>query len=158
VWLINMNQVKAVIMGEGGVGKSTLVSLLQGEGCKRKHEPTIGVNVEKVYIGKNQVAVWDFAGQKRFQFMWDDFIKGAGLTVLVTDSSKKNVMETKELIKKFNNKLGSDIIAIANKQDLAGRLTPEEIENILGVPTFGMVAVNQNNEKALRSILECKIC
>ncbi|MBD3350978.1 MAG: GTP-binding protein [Candidatus Lokiarchaeota archaeon] len=148
-----MNQLKAVIMGEGGVGKSTLLSLLQGKQMSEKRSPTIGVNVEKVYVGENQVAVWDFGGQRRFQFMWDDFIRGTGITVIVTDSSEKNVEETRMIMKQYERKLGSKVIAIANKQDLPDRLPPDKVAEKLGVPTYGMVAVDNRNFKSLYNIL-----
>jgi len=148
-----MNAVKAVIMGEGGVGKTTLVNLLQGKIIDEDSTPTIGVCVEKVLIGDNKVAVWDLGGQKRFQFMWQDFLKGAGLTILVTDSSEKNVKETKYLLEKYNRNLGSKVIAIANKQDLPNRLAPEKIQQELGVPTYGMVAIDKKNFTNLFKIL-----
>jgi len=148
-----MNAIKAVIIGEGGVGKSTLVSLLQGKPIEEKRDPTIGVSVEKVVIGDNKIAVWDLGGQKRFQFLWDDFLRGTGLTILVTDSSEKNVKETKFLLQQFQRNLGSKVIAIANKQDLPDRLSPEKIQEELGIPTYGMVAIDNRNFKELYKIL-----
>ncbi len=152
-----MNQCKAVIMGEGGVGKSTLVALLQGKQIPMTRNPTIGVNVEKVQFEDKQLEVWDFAGQHRFQFMWQDFMKGSSLTLVVTDSSPRNVMETKEILSRYDRSLGAEVIAIANKQDLEGRLTPSEIESILGVPTYGMIATNQMNQDALQSIISSRL-
>ena len=152
-----MNQLKAVVIGEGGVGKSTLVSLIQGKELIKKRAPTIGVNVEKTVLNDNQIAVWDFAGQHRFQFMWDDFLKGSSITMLVTDSSERNVMETKDILSRYNKKLGTNVIAIANKQDLEGSLSPDEISNILGVPTYGMCAINATNQKALLNIIESRL-
>ena len=34
------------------------------------------------------------------------------------------------------------VIAIANKQDLPGSMRPESVQDLLGVPTFGMVAID----------------
>lgn len=152
-----MNQVKAVIMGEGGVGKTTLVSLLKGKQIPRQRKPTIGVDVEKVCLDKNQICVWDLAGQNRFKFMWNDFLKGSELTVVVTDSSQRNVKETKKILQQYDRKLGSKIIAIANKQDLVGSMTPEDISKELGVPTYGMVAINEDNQDALRKIITSRM-
>jgi signal recognition particle receptor subunit beta len=55
--------------------------------------------------------------------MWQDFLKGAGLAVIVCDSTEKNVKQTKEIYNRFERSLGTKIIAIANKQDLPGRLS-----------------------------------
>lgn len=152
-----MNQVKAVIMGEGGVGKTTLVSLLKGKAIPTQRKPTIGVDVEKVTLDQNQICVWDLAGQNRFQFMWRDFLKGSGLTVVVTDSSERNVQETKKILQQYDRELGSKVIAIANKQDVIGSMSPEAISRELGVPTYGMVAINRDNQEALRNIITSKM-
>ncbi|MHA1728862.1 MAG: ADP-ribosylation factor-like protein [Promethearchaeota archaeon] len=152
-----MNQIKCVIMGEGGVGKSTLVSMLQNKQIDQIRKPTIGVNVEKVDIDDKSLCIWDFGGQRRFQFMWDDFLKGSGLTLVVTDSSYRNVKETKKILDRYKKHLGSEVIAIANKQDIAGRLSPREVSEILGLPTYGMVAIKNENKNALSKIMARQI-
>jgi len=148
------NGSKCILIGEGGVGKSSLLRLLQGEEIQIQRIPTIGVDVEKIEFEESlSVMVWDFGGQKRFQFLWDEWIKGSALTVIVTDSSEKNVSETKIMLEKYGKKLGSDIIAIANKQDLVGSLTPEEVSRRLGVKTYGMIAIKRSNMEAMRDII-----
>jgi signal recognition particle receptor subunit beta len=34
------------------------------------------------------------------------------------------------------------VIAVANKQDLPGSMRPESVQDLLGVPTVGMVAID----------------
>ncbi|MBN2156309.1 MAG: GTP-binding protein [Candidatus Lokiarchaeota archaeon] len=152
------NGSKCIFIGEGGVGKTSLLRLLQGKEIQIQRIPTIGVDVEKIDFEECEnntisVMVWDFGGQKRFQFLWDEWIKGSGLTVVVTDSSEKNVNETKTMLEKYGKKLGSEIIAIANKQDLVGSLTPEEVSKRLGVKTYGMIAIKRSNMEAMRDII-----
>ena len=125
-----MNVSKLCIVGEAGVGKTTLVRLLSEKQMDSVRKPTIGVAVERVEFENDALAVWDLAGQKRFQFMWDEFMRGSKLTVIVTDSTTKNVEETKAILTEFAEK--RKIIAIANKQGLAGRMNPEQIQNRLG--------------------------
>jgi len=148
------NGSKCILIGEGGVGKSSLLRLLQGKEIQIQRIPTIGVDVEKIdFDNEISIMVWDFGGQKRFQFLWDEWVKCSGLTVVVTDSSEKNVNDTKCLLQKYRKKLGAEIIAIANKQDLVGSLTPEEVSKRLGVKTYGMVAIKRSNMDALREII-----
>lgn len=146
---------KAVLIGEAGVGKSTLSRMLR---CKPvlnfRRTPTIGVNIEQVKMENGNMCLWDLGGQRRFQFMWDEFMRGSELTILVTDSSAANVMMTKDIIERHMNNSASKIIAIANKQDLKGRMKPDEIEAALGVPTFGMVGIDSANEKKLKQIID----
>jgi small GTP-binding protein len=149
-----MTAVKTVLMGESGVGKSTLTKLLQSEAVPDGRKPTIGVNIEKVPTSVGDMCVWDLAGQRRFQFMWPEFMRGSKLTIVVTDSSTQNVMLTKDLIERHLNNTAAKVIAIANKQDLDGRMDPGSIEAALGVPTYGMVGTVSENENKLRSIIE----
>ena len=146
---------KAVLIGEAGVGKSTLSRMLR---CKPvanfRRTPTIGVNIEQVKTDNGNMCLWDLGGQRRFQFMWDEFMRGSELTILVTDSSAANVMMTKDIIERHMNNSAAKIIAIANKQDLKGTMKPGEIEAALGVPTFGMIGIDSQNEKKLKQIIE----
>ncbi len=148
-----MNTSKLCIVGEAGVGKTTLVKLLTEKQMNEFRKPTVGVAVERVEVGNDALALWDLAGQKRFQFMWEEFMRGSKLTVVVTDSSERNVEETKRIVERLQAREGTKLIAIANKQDLANRMSPEEIQQRLGIPTFGMVAVQRENEDMLKEIL-----
>ncbi|MHA1584799.1 MAG: ADP-ribosylation factor-like protein, partial [Promethearchaeota archaeon] len=126
---------KTVLIGESGVGKSTLTNLLTSDTQDFRRKPTIGVNIERVQTEKGDMMCWDLAGQRRFQFMWDEFMRGSKLTIVVTDSSAQNVMLSKDIIERHLNNSAAQIIAIANKQDLTDRMPPEEIEAALGIPT-----------------------
>ncbi len=145
---------KACLLGESGVGKSTISNLLQKKPVGGSRKPTIGVNIEKIETNRGGLCLWDLAGQKRFQFMWNEFSRGSGLTIVVTDSTAKNVMLTKDIIERHLNTQASRIIAIANKQDCENRLDPSTIESSLGVPTYGMVSIDDRNYSRLMEIIE----
>jgi small GTP-binding protein len=151
-----MSAIKVSLMGEANVGKTTLVNLLNHQPLNGPRKPTIGVSVEKVELNDDvNIAMWDLAGQRRFQFMWDQFNQGSSITMVVTDSTPQNVLLTKNIIEShLTNRNGSKVIAIANKQDLEGRMKPEEIQAALGVPTYGLVATERMNDALLRNILE----
>ena len=145
-------------MGEGGVGKSSLLSLLQGREVSTERIPTVGLEIENTNISGAKTSVWDFGGQDRFKFMWQDFLKGAGLTVLVTDSTEENIRRTKELYEKFSRSISARVIAIANKQDLPGAMTAEEVQRKLGgITTYGMSALKIELRDRMRQILEYEI-
>ncbi len=150
----NISAFKASLVGESGVGKSTLSRLLRDENVMVPRKPTVGVDIERVNTKVGPCMVWDLAGQRRFRIMWDDFMRGSKLTVIVTDSTPQNVMLTKDIIERHVRKTGSQIIAIANKQDLTDRMSPQDIEAALGVPTYGMVGTNVNNAQKLQQIIE----
>jgi signal recognition particle receptor subunit beta len=65
------------------------------------------------------------------------------MVVLVTESNPKAVLKTRQLLEKYKDNLrGVKIIAVANKQDIPGSMRPESVQDLLGVPTYGMVAIN----------------
>ena len=156
--LLKTTKSKICILGEGGVGKSSLLSLLQGKEVLKERAPTVGLEVEESVLNGRKCSIWDLAGQERFKFMWQDFLRGAGLTVLVCDSTKKNVEQTKRIYDRFERSLGTKIIAIANKQDLPGALSAREVQQKLGgLKTYGMSAIRPELRERMKEILEYEI-
>jgi len=149
---------KICFIGEQNVGKSSLLSLLQGREVQKERVPTVGLEVEDSLLNGKKCSIWDLGGQKRFKFMWQDFLKGAGLAVIVCDSTEKNVNQTKEIYNRFERTLGTKIIAIANKQDLPGRLSAQEVQKRLGgLKTYGMSAIRPELRERMKEILEYEI-
>lgn len=146
---------KICLIGEGGVGKTSLLSLLQGREVLEKRVPTVGLEVEDSVLNGTNCSIWDLAGQERFKFMWQDFLRGAGLAVLVCDSTDKNLEKTKEIYDRFIRTIGTKIIAIANKQDLPGALSAKEVQKKLGgLKTYGMSAIRPELRQRMKEILE----
>ncbi|MBY9007681.1 MAG: GTP-binding protein [Candidatus Lokiarchaeota archaeon] len=152
-----MENQKICIIGEGGVGKSSLISLLQGIPIKNSRTPTIGLEIEDSILNGKKCSIWDLGGQERFRFMWKDFLRQSGLTVLVCDSTQENLEKTKDILKRFSKHLDSKIIAIANKQDLDNALSPDTVEKKLGIKTYGMSAIRMDLRKRMCEILEYEI-
>ena len=72
------------------------------------------------------------------------------------DSPLENVLNSKDIIDLIRRKdIAAQLLAIANKQDLPGALSPQLVQRILGIRAYGMVAIDPNNrEKALEIIKE----
>ncbi|MEJ2295947.1 MAG: ADP-ribosylation factor-like protein, partial [Candidatus Lokiarchaeota archaeon] len=146
------------MIGEGGVGKTSLLSLLQGREVIEERKPTVGLEVEDSVLNGKKCSIWDLGGQKRFKFMWKDFLRGAGLAVIVCDSTEENVEKTKALYDRFERSIGMKIIAIANKQDLPGALPAQEVQSKLGgLKTYGMSAILPELRQRMKEILEYEI-
>ena len=81
--------VKTVMIGDSGVGKSSLLRQFTDERFPIDHISTIGVDFEiktmDVVGKKAKLQVWDTAGQERFHNITTSYYKGANL--LVTRSS-----------------------------------------------------------------------
>ena len=152
---------KICFLGNSGVGKSSLVSLLQGRSVdvSEKRSPTVGLEIETTHLDHlGKYSIWDFGGQKRYQFMWQDFLKGAGLAILVTDSTEEDISKSKEMYERMSRSIGSKIIAIANKQDLPGALSAKDVQRKLGgIKTYGMSAIHKELRERISQILEYEI-
>jgi signal recognition particle receptor subunit beta len=89
--------------------------------------------------------------------MWQDFLRGTGLTVLVCDSTEDNIKKTKEIYKKFSRYMNTKIIAIANKQDLPNAISAKKVQKKLGIPTYGMSAIRLDLRDRIRDIFEYEL-
>lgn len=151
---------KVSFVGSGGVGKSTLLRLLFGkEPAPGGYVPTINVAVdssETIQFGTFLVTVWDFAGQAVFQDLWAFYFSGTDVIFLITDSSFRNVMQTKSLLRTIKKEAPAvPLFIIANKQDLPESMQGEKIKRLLGAPTFPMVATDKaRREEFIRLMLE----
>ena len=146
--------VKVAILGFPKVGKTTLANMLCEKEINKEYLPTCGLNIEKISLDGIDLAIWDLAGQERFRFMWENFITGAKLLFVITDSSLDNVLKTKQLLKDFKKKKNSKIRIIANKQDLPESLKPDKIQSLLGEKTFGTVAIDPEKREEIMNFLK----
>ncbi len=138
--------VKVALMGSGFAGKSTLIKLLTDkvEKLKCNYTPTAGMDCGTITLDSaTKISLIEMGGQAHFEFMWPDLLRGSKMVVVVTESTPKAVLKTRQLLHKYKDMLqGVQIIAIANKQDLPGAMKPESVQDLLGIPTYGMVAVD----------------
>ncbi len=137
-----MNTIKVTLIGHGYAGKSTLIKLLTGKTISKTYTPTIGMDVGVLNLENGtRLSLFELAGQDHFNFLWPDFIRGSKLIMVVTDSNPQAVLRTRQLLEKFKEYLvGVPVIGIANKQDLPGALSPSSVQDLLGIPCYGMIA------------------
>ncbi len=145
---------KISLIGFSGVGKTTITRLIKAEEIPMQHIPTITGDIATIKIGKLHFHLWDFAGQEQFSYLWNNFIKGSDAVLLITDSTLENVEKSKfflELIKEQAPQAHTSVIG--NKQDLDDAMKPEQIEKILGLKTYSMIANDSNNRDKMITII-----
>ncbi|MFW9830398.1 MAG: ADP-ribosylation factor-like protein [Candidatus Thorarchaeota archaeon] len=106
-------------MVTGGVGKTALVTLLNGGVPSTSYVPIIAIDIQKIEgarIGTYEISTWDFAGQDRFRRLWELYFRGSRIILLVTDSTLENVLNSKGIIDLIRRKdIAAQLLAIANK-------------------------------------------
>ncbi|MCK4370136.1 MAG: hypothetical protein KAW03_03645 [Candidatus Lokiarchaeota archaeon] len=145
---------KISLVGFSGVGKTTSTKLICATEIPSVHIPTITGKISTIKIGKLYFHLWDFAGQEQFSYLWNDFILGSDAVLIITDSTLENVEKSRffiELVKEYAPYAHTAIIG--NKQDLPDAMNVEKIEEILGLKTYSMVAINQDNRDKMIQII-----
>ena len=145
---------KISLVGFSGVGKTTSTKLICASEIPSVHIPTITGKISTAKIGKLYFHLWDFAGQEQFSYLWNDFILGSDAVLIITNSTLENVEKSRfffELVKEHAPH--AHVAIIANKQDLPDALSVEKIEEILGLKTYSMVAIDPANRDKMIQII-----
>lgn len=85
---------KVIILGDSGVGKTSLMNQYVNKKFSSQYKATIGADflTKEVMIGNRLVTlqIWDTAGQERFQSLGCAFYRGADCCVLVFDLTRQS--------------------------------------------------------------------
>jgi len=121
---------KVVVLGDAGVGKTSLVKQYVHGNFDPVYKPTIGADfltkdVNLPGQGKLKLQIWDTAGQERFRSMAVSFYRGADACVLVYDICDAETFQHLEMwMKEFLDNVGGDIstegfpfVVLGNKAD-----------------------------------------
>jgi GTP-binding nuclear protein Ran len=128
--------IKLAVVGDGGVGKSTLISrLATGEFIDKSM--TIGFDVESWTITTNsdtesiKIACFDFGGQKQFRFFQGSLIIGAKAALIVFDcNSYLSLTKIREWINLLVGVPQDKRLLVGTKLDLGFGILHEEIEEL----------------------------
>ena len=125
--------------GLDNAGKTTVVKRINGEDIASV-SPTLGFNIKTMQYKRYLVNLWDVGGQKTIRSYWRNYYEETDGLIWVVDSADRRRMEDckEELhrILKEEKLLGATLLVLANKQDIPGALTMEEIEKVLELPAL----------------------
>lgn len=123
-------RIKLLLLGDSGVGKSSLIMRWTLDTFSPTLTSTVGVNFKSKKVHLNgeliQVQVWDTAGQEQFHKITTSYYKGAQGIMLVYDVADLKSFENVEYWIKNIKSNASDSVQVAligNKIDL--RLNPD---------------------------------
>jgi small GTP-binding protein len=119
------------VVGDGGVGKTSMVLRYCENAFKENYIMTIGSNFSTKQVELEEypnflvkLQLWDLAGQKHFSFVRPPFYRGATAIVYVFDitrrSSFQNILDWKVEVEKVIGD-GKPSVLVGNKIDLADR-------------------------------------
>ena len=140
------DEIKVILIGETGTGKTSLINTSIGLDFKEKLEPTQSSSIvpKKMDINNKEYTInlWDTIGQEQYRSLNKIFMKGAKIVFFVYDITSKKTFEQLEFwFENTKEVLGeSPILAIiGNKSDLyyEEEVTEEEGEEYAkkrGVP------------------------
>ncbi|TFG30591.1 MAG: GTP-binding protein [Promethearchaeota archaeon] len=119
---------KICVVGDGGVGKTSMVLRYTDDSFKENYIMTIGSNFSTKSVDLPEypqynikLQIWDLAGQKHFSFVRPPFYRGATGIIYVFDltrrSSFANLPNWREEVEKVVS--GRPSVLVGNKLDLA---------------------------------------
>jgi len=119
---------KVILLGVENAGKSTLL-----EGCKAQFgatervlepksiQPTVGLNVGKIFVGGVAVLLWDLGGAKGLRPIWDRYLEQADALVFVLDAAdEERFTDARATLLDLVNRPvleGRPLLVFVNKQD-----------------------------------------
>jgi len=148
---------KLLLIGDSGVGKSSLLVRFSDDTYSESYISTIGVDFKIRTIdidGKSvKLQIWDTAGQERFRTITSSYYRGAHGIIIVYDVTDKesfqNVKHWLQEIDKYANE-GVMKLLVGNKSDLQSKKVvtydeAKELADSLGIGFLETSAKNSHN-------------
>ena len=121
---------KVILIGNPGVGKTSLLLNFAESRLPAEYQPTLGVNIitKVTHIRRDteiKWIIWDVGCQRRMEHLRKALYNGAAAVLLVFDKTNPTSLEAletlwlKEIIDAKVNLLEIPVIVVANKVDLA---------------------------------------
>ena len=122
-------EVKVVLLGDTGVGKSSLAQRYVTNTFKPYCESTIGASfMSKMILDETRaplkLQIWDTAGQEKYHSLAPMYYRGAAAAILVYDITKRTSLDKlKEWVRELQSQGPEHIVLCiaGNKSDLDGK-------------------------------------
>mmetsp|Transcript_565 Transcript_565/g.761 ORF Transcript_565/g.761 Transcript_565/m.761 type:complete len:192 (-) Transcript_565:1253-1828(-) len=143
--ILSRNHRRVVVLGLDSAGKTTVLNTIlrvtsnkkETESAQQQTVPTVEFTIKTVKYKRWKLFITDVGGQDSLRPFWRHHFTGLQGVIYVVDCSDKNRIPG--AMKELNNILQDDqlrgipVLIFANKQDLQGASTTEEISNKLAI-------------------------
>jgi len=116
---------KVCLLGDFGVGKTSLVRRFIKQQFSEKYHTTIGVKVDTKQVsldglGPVKLVIWDIAGAESLDTLYQRYLKGAAGYLLVADGTRAHTLDDAlSLRRQLESQLGClPYVGLLNKSDL----------------------------------------
>ncbi len=139
-----MEPIKIVVTGPFNAGKTEFIKSVSdievitterklSRGAQaEKEETTVAMDYGRTTLNDMTIQLFGTPGQPRFGFMWEILAKEmTGFVVMVDSTNPESFGTAQRLIQTFRGFESVPYIIAANKQDLEGAITPQEMREAL---------------------------
>ncbi|MFX1343803.1 MAG: Rab family GTPase [Promethearchaeota archaeon] len=133
--MVDQYVIKICLLGEAGVGKTSLVYRFIENKFRENYKQTLGVNLLKKDVnideyGGVSAQIWDLGGQESFKSLRKLYLEGANGGLVIFDlTDRKSFDKLSEWIESFKNARGEQpLLLIGNKSDLKNRIKIKDDE------------------------------
>ena len=137
--LLSKKEIRILMLGLDAAGKTTILHQL-GKIGEIKTLPTIGFNVESLDYKNFNFIVFDIGGADKMRLLFRHYYQNTKGLIFVVDSHDRDRIEeaAEELKKMLAEEELKDccVLIMANKQDLNGALSTDEVTKALGMESL----------------------
>ncbi|GAB4845432.1 hypothetical protein Ancab_038839 [Ancistrocladus abbreviatus] len=140
-YIFSKTEFHVLILGIDKAGKTTLLEKLKElylnlEGLPPDRiVPTVGLNIGRIEVGNTKLVFWDLGGQPGLRSIWEKYYEEAHAVIYVVDANCPSRFEDSksalEKVLRHEDLRGAPVLILANKQDLPGAVTAEEVARYL---------------------------
>ncbi|OAA58617.1 Small GTPase superfamily, ARF/SAR type [Niveomyces insectorum RCEF 264] len=130
-------ELRILMLGLDNAGKTTIVKQIMGEDVTAV-SPTLGFIIKTIDYEGYKLNIWDVGGQKTLRSYWRNYFEKTDALVWVVDATDRLRMDDcrTELhgLLEEERLAGASLLVFANKTDVQGCMTGEEITEALKLP------------------------
>ncbi|MEA2074076.1 MAG: Rab family GTPase [Campylobacterota bacterium] len=126
---------KVVMVGDFGVGKTSLVQRFVENSFSEEYLSTIGVSISKKRLENSTIMLWDIEGHTEFKPIFKQYLLGAKGFIVVADINRANTIESiKNHVELCHTIVKDAPICIAlNKCDLEHTLSEDDMQELKSI-------------------------